>query len=230
MNVDEGGQVIADPALDLYPSGTEVTLTARADPGYEFNNWSGNQLGVDTTVTLIMDGNKLVTASFTQLFYPFRFRAEPRGSASILVRPIAQQFVYNDTVVVIADPFDGWEFTHWSGTLESTNPIDTIIVVGPVDITGNFREKKEEPVDTVVTSLVEDASKLFPNPVTNKLNLSGVPQGSTIEVVDMAGARIAFETFQKQTIQLNTSKWPSGLYIVEVKHISIAQRYRVMKW
>ena len=58
------GSVTRDPDLAQYPHGTEVELTASADPGYHFTSWSGDASGTDNPVDITMDGNKTVTASF----------------------------------------------------------------------------------------------------------------------------------------------------------------------
>ena len=39
-----------------------MTLTANANPGYEFNQWIGDASGTENTVVVTMDGNKSVTA------------------------------------------------------------------------------------------------------------------------------------------------------------------------
>ncbi len=46
---------------------TVVELTATANTGYTFGNWSGSASGTSNPVTVTMDANKTVTANFTQL-------------------------------------------------------------------------------------------------------------------------------------------------------------------
>ena len=59
-----GGTVTVDPDLPQYPCGTEVTLTANDNAGYDFDHWSGDAAGSNPQVVIVMDGNKTVTAHF----------------------------------------------------------------------------------------------------------------------------------------------------------------------
>ncbi|MFN4285495.1 MAG: InlB B-repeat-containing protein [Lacibacter sp.] len=58
------GQVTLNPAGGVYPQGTTVTLTASPVMGTTFQGWSGALSGSANPATLVMDGNKTVTATF----------------------------------------------------------------------------------------------------------------------------------------------------------------------
>ncbi len=60
-----GGTVSAKPSRQTYVAGTVVTLTAIPDAVSRFVGWSGNAAGVGTTVQIKMNGDKTVTANFT---------------------------------------------------------------------------------------------------------------------------------------------------------------------
>jgi uncharacterized repeat protein (TIGR02543 family) len=59
------GTVTLDPAGGTYDYGTLVTLTANPAPAYTFTGWSGDLTGTTNPTTITMDGNKMVTATFT---------------------------------------------------------------------------------------------------------------------------------------------------------------------
>lgn len=65
LSVTGSGSVAANPPGPTYPSGTSVTLTATADSGWRFDHWEGALSGSTNPATLVMDGNKSVTAVFT---------------------------------------------------------------------------------------------------------------------------------------------------------------------
>jgi uncharacterized repeat protein (TIGR02543 family) len=65
------GSVTLDPPRGVYAHGAPVTLTALPDAGYRFAGWSGALTGVDISSTLVMDGNKSVTANFNSTADPF---------------------------------------------------------------------------------------------------------------------------------------------------------------
>jgi hypothetical protein len=64
--IDGNGSVQKNPDQPSYPAGTPVELTAIADPGWHFDHWSGDLEGSDNPDTIIMDGDKTVTAHFVQ--------------------------------------------------------------------------------------------------------------------------------------------------------------------
>ena len=67
-NVVGNGQVNRNPNQQFYLEGTEVELTAVADPGWTFSGWSGAATGTDPTTTItIGDGDSTVTATFIEV-------------------------------------------------------------------------------------------------------------------------------------------------------------------
>ncbi|WP_162844817.1 tandem-95 repeat protein, partial [Pelolinea submarina] len=72
LSNDGNGSVTRDPAGPAYDYNTEVTLTPVANTGYEFSTWTGTDASDpidngDGTWSLVMDGNKSLTANFTLL-------------------------------------------------------------------------------------------------------------------------------------------------------------------
>ena len=59
------GTVVKNPNQLSYANGTIVQLTATPDATYSFTSWSGDKVGVSSPTTILMNGNKNVTANFT---------------------------------------------------------------------------------------------------------------------------------------------------------------------
>ena len=70
-----------EPTNGTYAAGTVVTLTATAQGGNNFINWTGDASGNNATTSVTMGANKTVTANFTSNF-TFNFN-RPVGYASI---------------------------------------------------------------------------------------------------------------------------------------------------
>ena len=49
-----------------YQFNSYVTLTAIPKDGYDFTSWTGSISGSESTVTIIIDGNKNITANFSE--------------------------------------------------------------------------------------------------------------------------------------------------------------------
>lgn len=68
-----GGNVSLSPAGGTYESGIVVTLTALPSPdtyftSYSFISWSGDISGTNSAITITMDSDKGVTASFKEIW------------------------------------------------------------------------------------------------------------------------------------------------------------------
>ncbi|TFF40991.1 DUF3494 domain-containing protein [Mucilaginibacter psychrotolerans] len=50
-----------------YNSGTNVSVTATANPGYSFTSWSGDASGSNNPLTVTMNANKNITANFAPI-------------------------------------------------------------------------------------------------------------------------------------------------------------------
>lgn len=69
----DGGSVSLSPAGGTYESGTVVTLTALPSPdtyftSYSFISWSGDICGTNSAITITMDSDKSVAASFKEIW------------------------------------------------------------------------------------------------------------------------------------------------------------------
>ena len=61
------GTVSVQPNQTSYNSGTQVTITATPDTGYDFDRWSGDSTSRENPLVVVMDGNKSITADFATL-------------------------------------------------------------------------------------------------------------------------------------------------------------------
>lgn len=69
LNVTEigNGNVTKSPDQTTYTYGQVVTLEAMPDPDWQFSNWGGDLSGSTNPTTITMDGNKSVSATFTEI-------------------------------------------------------------------------------------------------------------------------------------------------------------------
>ncbi|MGH7601685.1 MAG: InlB B-repeat-containing protein, partial [bacterium] len=67
VNTVGSGSVTLDPPGGTYNTGTVVTLTATPNPDYQFDGWGGDLSGSTNPATITMDGNKNITATFTEI-------------------------------------------------------------------------------------------------------------------------------------------------------------------
>ena len=125
LTVEGEGTVATSVPAGRYPYGTIITLTATSAVGSNFLGWSGALTGQATRVTLVLDGNKAVTAKFGRISHTLTVQTSGKGE--ILVEPAAP-YAHNQTIELRAVARSGWHFSAWSGALaRSRNPTQLVM-------------------------------------------------------------------------------------------------------
>lgn len=123
----ENGNIIIKPAPDadggMYYEGAEVQLTAQAHVGYEFLGWTGDASSAEKTITVLMDGDKNITADIQEIpVYSVNIVDATNGSVSLL--PNQETYEPGSDVVISATADAGYRFAGWEGSLSGDqNPI-----------------------------------------------------------------------------------------------------------
>ena len=125
-----------------YNSGTTVTVTATPNAGYQFDSWSGDCTGTGTC-SVVMNGNKSVTATFTAIPPPPRqctLTASPSPSAGGTVSG-GGTYTCGTTVTVTATPNTGYRFSRWSGACTGTGTC-SVLVNANKSVTATFTRRQ----------------------------------------------------------------------------------------
>jgi len=80
VSVSPLGAGSVSPSSGRYKSGVQLTLTASPASGYYFDDWSGSASGTTTSITIIMDSDKGITANFATTPQP-KFTTPGTGAA-----------------------------------------------------------------------------------------------------------------------------------------------------
>ncbi len=107
------GMVTPPVGAHEYLSGTTAVVTATAQPGSAFAGWSGAATGAANPASILMDADKVVTATFRALTYTLTVNIV--GSGAVTRTPSQTTYLYNDVVTLTAAPAVGWYFGQWSG-------------------------------------------------------------------------------------------------------------------
>ncbi len=104
-----------------YHYGDIVQLTAQITSGWSFESWSGDLSGNTNPASISIDGNKSVTANFTQDWYYLTVLID--GGGHVNVDPPGP-YRWHGMPILTAYPDPGWTFTNWTGESNGTdNPI-----------------------------------------------------------------------------------------------------------
>lgn len=95
-------------------------------------------MGIANPVSVTMNGNKTVTASYSAIEYILTVNVI--GNGTVAKSPDQASYIYGDVVQLTATPAAGWSFANWSDDLYgNTNP-GSITIDGNKTVTANFTE------------------------------------------------------------------------------------------
>jgi len=151
VNVAGSGSVTKNPDQAAYNPGDVVTLTATPAAGWSFAGWSGDLTGSTNPQAITLNGNKVVTATFTQQSQ-YTLAVNVVGSGSVAKNPDQASYNPGTVVTLTATPAAGWSFAGWSGDLSgSTNP-QAITLNGNKVVTATFTQNQYSLAVNVVGS------------------------------------------------------------------------------
>ncbi|MDY6893302.1 MAG: cohesin domain-containing protein, partial [Chloroflexota bacterium] len=120
-----------------YDCGTTVQVEAiPANDCWYFTGWSGNLSGMDNPTTILLDGDKTITAHFGRDSYTLTTNVDPAEGGTVTG---GGDYDCGTTVEVEAiSANEYWQFTGWSGDLSGMENPTTIYIDGPKTITAGF--------------------------------------------------------------------------------------------
>ena len=138
-NPNNGGSVTGG---GTYNQGQSCTVSASANSGYTFNNWTenGNVVSTNANYTFTVNGNRNLVAHFTAQpqNYTVSVSANPAEGGSVTGGGTYQQ---GHSCTVSATPNTGYNFVRWTenGNQVSTNPNYTFVVTGNRNLVAQFQ-------------------------------------------------------------------------------------------
>ena len=200
VNTNGNGQVNPN-STGPYVYGDAVELTAVADSGWEFDGWTGDLGGDVNPETIIMDGNKTVTATFTEIpptMYNLTIIVDGSGTTD----PVAGVYSYEEDtgVDITAIPDSGMMLDHWildGGDVGSANPY-TVTVDSNHTLTAVFT--KLPPKKHVLTVNMSGSGITDPPEGTHSY-----VEGTDVDVTATADAGWMFDHWILDTVDAGTT-------------------------
>ena len=158
------GEAKLDPAKAEYAKGEKVKAIATAKEGHEFVNWTvdGKAVSAEATYEFLVEKNVELTANFKETEKPVEqftvtVKANDDKMGTVAIDPVKENYAKGDTVIVIAEAKEGYEFVNWTseGKVFSDSAAYEFAVEKDMELTANFKAK-EEPKPPVT----EDTFKL----------------------------------------------------------------------
>ena len=147
-NPSNGGTVTGG---GTYNQGQQCTVTATANAGYTFANWTENGTVVSTQAnySFTVNANRNLVANFTVQNYTISVSANPTNGGTVTG---GGTFHYGDNCTVMATANNGYTFTNWTenGNVVSTNASYSFTVTGNRTLVANFTQQQ-----FTITTLVD---------------------------------------------------------------------------
>ena len=145
------GEGTVEPGSGVYELGETVTLVAIPDNGYVFAGWKGDLSGSESSVDLLLEIDKSVTAVFEpESVITYTLTTSTEGEGAGMIEPESGEYEASTSValqVIVAN--DGSYFVEWAGDASGTDPTVTITMDSDKHVIGVFDRIELEPTLTV---------------------------------------------------------------------------------
>ncbi|HPX05438.1 MAG TPA: T9SS type A sorting domain-containing protein, partial [Tenuifilaceae bacterium] len=190
-----------------YNHGSTVSLTATANEGYIFLNWTedGTEVSTNSTYTFTATGDRTLIAHFV-LGYTISATANPENSGIV---EGAGDYVTNALVTLTATANTGYSFVNWTedGTEVSTEATYTFTAESDRTLVANFK------VATGIENSTLGNAEVYPNPFGESISLKNHEGVSQIIITNLIGQRV-MDVQLNGASRISTAHLQKGVYLV----------------
>ena len=191
VNPMEGGSISGDGSYD---QGETCTLTAIANNGYSFVNWTenGNEISTNPVYAFTVTEDRTLVANFSINSYGITVSANPTAGGEVIG---SGTYTYGASCTLTTIANEGYTFTNWTedGNVVSTDDTYTFTVTGARTLVANFN----------INSYAITASA---NPTTGGVAIGGgtYTYGSSCTVTAMANEGYTFINWTENGNHIST--------------------------
>lgn len=223
-NPAAGGNVTGS---NTYEEGATCTLTATANTGYSFVNWTknGTQVSTNSTYSFTVTQSANYVANFTLNTYVVTVMADPASGGTVTG---GNSYTHGATATVTVTPNQYYVLDNWTlnGTVVSEETSYSFVVTQNCNLVAHLINTE---------GITEDAASsltLYPNPAHDNINLSGAAMQTVMVYNAMGQLVIAKEYDNVENVELSLSSLNPGIYTVTVRMTdgSIAKKMVIKGW
>jgi hypothetical protein len=207
-----------------YTYGQNCTITATANEGYDFINWTENNIPVSTnpSYSFNVTGNHSFAANFELQTLEITATVEPTEGGTATG---GGNYTYGDEVTITVETNEDWAFLNWTenGTVVSEEKTYTFIATASRDLVANL-------IYTVgIGEQMGYNITLYPNPVNDKLTIEAEAALGTVEIYNLMGALVYSQKGCTNKVEINTSDLQSGIYFIRMTNDNASETRRFVK-
>ena len=217
---EEGGVVSGSGG---YNFGEVCTLTATANVGYTFVNWTKDNTEVSTEPTYSFTVTETATfvAHFSANSYTIRATANPSESGTVSG---SGTYTYGEICNLLATANEGFIFVEWTknGIQVSTEASYSFTVTESEDYEAQF-----QPTASVDENM--STSQIFPNPFASMVSIKAEKTIKSIRVYDIYGRLVKEQDVAEKCIELDLSDLSEGSYLIQLDFGNRSSAHRIVK-
>ena len=203
-NPSNGGTVSGG---GTYQQGQSCTVSATANEGFNFLNWteSGNIVSSNESYSFSVNNNRILVANFELQAFEITAVAEPEEGATVTG---AGTYDYGEQVTLSVETFTDYVFEHWSedGEIVSTEPVYTFTATANRHLVANL-------LYTEGLNESESNFTVYPNPASESLTIEAEGE---VAIIDETGRTVkTLNVNGKKTIDLKD--FSRGVYFIKVE-------------
>ena len=217
---EEGGVVTGSNG---YNFDDVCTLTATANPGYTFVNWTkdGEEVTTEPEYSLEVTESATYVAHFSINTYTISVMADPEEGGIVAG---AGDYIYGTTCTLTATANESYDFMGWTKDEEliSTDTCFTFTVTASETYVAvfSFDDAVEEN-----TSM----SQVFPNPFTSMVSIKAEKSIKAVRVFDTYGRLVKEQNVSGLEIEIDLSELSIGTYLLQLDYGDSRSAQRIVK-
>jgi hypothetical protein len=220
-NPTDGGTLTGGGTFNY---GQNCTVTATANTGYNFVNWTegGNVVSTNTHYTFPVTSNRTLVANFTLQTFQITATVDPAEGG---IATGSGTYNYGDEVTITVETNEDWAFQNWTenSAVVAEEKTFTIIATANHNFVAHLMYTEGVDEQSGIKTLI------YPNPVNNKLTIEAEQALGMVEIYNLMGALVYSQKDCANKVEINTSDLPTGIYFIRMTNDKTSEARRFVK-
>jgi hypothetical protein len=213
LTAGTGGSVTSTPSVTSFDSGAVVSLKAVPLAKYAFAGWSGAVTGTKDTISVVMNGNKSVTAAFSRVYPKYTLTISTLTSGTITANPSAASYDSGAQVGLKAKANQGFLFSNWIAGASGTSDTTNIVMDANKSVSAIFK-----PSTSVIVPLRNsDRIRLRSNQLAIRLERVGPTEFSIVSADGRSLQHLGAFDLHGQELVFGLESSPRGLQFLRIR-------------
>lgn len=206
-NPTEGGTITGGGNYDY---GQSCTLTATANEGHNFINWTenGDVVSTDAEYTFVVNSNRDLVANFETQTFEIKVSIDPIEAATVTGEG---PYSYGDEVTLILSRNEDYLFVNWTegGEVVSEDMIYVFTITRDRNLVANFVYTEGLGENSI-------SANVYPNPTKGEVILEG--EGlSHVRIVNAYGQTVYNAKVEGDQVRIDLSGMAKGIYMMHIE-------------